>query len=112
MCERLKQTVLKTVIPERVSGVRIPLPPPETPRTIIFQTQIVLPSEHRQFKERIRLTGNFSINRARFTSALGGVIHPYPTQAEIIKRLGDASQRGRLKPWMKRVLIKIFQWRR
>src|SRR6478736_8099503 len=28
MCERLKQTVLKTVIPERVSGVRIPLPPP------------------------------------------------------------------------------------
>src|SRR5579871_4232327 len=30
MCERLKQTVLKTVIPERVSGVRIPLPPPET----------------------------------------------------------------------------------
>src|SRR5882724_11916992 len=29
MCERLKQTVLKTVIPERVSGVRIPLPPPD-----------------------------------------------------------------------------------
>src|SRR6476469_10458445 len=34
MCERLKQTVLKTVIPERVSGVRIPLPPP-------FSLQIV-----------------------------------------------------------------------
>jgi hypothetical protein len=30
MCERLKQTVLKTVIPERVSGVRIPLPPPDS----------------------------------------------------------------------------------
>src|SRR5579859_2715075 len=43
---------------------------------------------------------------------LGAVIHPYPTEAEIIKRLGDASQRGRLKPWMKRALIKIFQWRR
>ena len=28
MCERLKQAVLKTAIPERVSGVRIPLPPP------------------------------------------------------------------------------------
>jgi hypothetical protein len=28
MCERLKQSVLKTDIPERVSGVRIPLPPP------------------------------------------------------------------------------------
>ncbi len=44
--------------------------------------------------------------------ALGTVIHPYPTQAEIIKRLGDASQRGRLKPWMKQTLIKVFQWRR
>ncbi len=43
---------------------------------------------------------------------LGAVIHPYPTQAEIIKRLGDASQRGRLKPWMKQTLIKVFQWRR
>src|SRR5262244_1073552 len=30
MCERLKQSVLKTDIPERVSGVRIPLPPPES----------------------------------------------------------------------------------
>ena len=44
--------------------------------------------------------------------ALGAVIHPYPTQAEIIKRLGDASQRGRLKPWMKQTLVKVFQWRR
>ncbi len=44
--------------------------------------------------------------------ALGAVIHPYPTEAEIIKRLGDTSQRGRLKPWMKRALVKTFQWRR
>jgi pyruvate/2-oxoglutarate dehydrogenase complex dihydrolipoamide dehydrogenase (E3) component len=44
--------------------------------------------------------------------ALGAVIHPYPTEAEIIKRLGDLSQRGRLKPWMKRTLVKTFQWRR
>jgi len=43
---------------------------------------------------------------------LGAIIHPYPTEAEIIKRLGDASQRGRLKPWMKRALVKVFQWRR
>src|SRR5664279_3879061 len=28
MCERLKQAVLKTAVPERVPGVRIPLPPP------------------------------------------------------------------------------------
>ena len=28
MCERLKQAVLKTAVPARVPGVRIPLPPP------------------------------------------------------------------------------------
>lgn len=43
---------------------------------------------------------------------LSAIIHPYPTQGEIIKRLGDASQRGRLKPWMKQALVKMFQWRR
>ena len=30
MCERLKQAVLKTAVPERVPGVRIPLPPPRS----------------------------------------------------------------------------------
>jgi pyruvate/2-oxoglutarate dehydrogenase complex dihydrolipoamide dehydrogenase (E3) component len=43
---------------------------------------------------------------------LSGVIHPYPTQAEIIKRLGDFSMRSRFKPWMKNLLIKFFAWRR
>ncbi|MGZ4871157.1 MAG: mercuric reductase, partial [Candidatus Angelobacter sp.] len=43
---------------------------------------------------------------------LGTIIHPYPTEAEIIKRLGDASMRGRLKPWMKRALVRMFHWRR
>ena len=43
---------------------------------------------------------------------LGAVIHPYPTQAEIIKRLGDASMKSRLQPWMKDLLIKFFRWRR
>jgi hypothetical protein len=36
---------------------------------VVFQTQVVLPPEHRSFKERVRLTGNFNINRASFTSA-------------------------------------------
>ena len=31
MCEWLKQAVLKTAVPERVPGVRIPLPPPSLP---------------------------------------------------------------------------------
>ena len=53
-----------------------------------------------------------AIQRKLKVGQLGAVIHPYPTEAEIIKRLGDASERGRLKPWMKRTLVKIFQWRR
>jgi pyruvate/2-oxoglutarate dehydrogenase complex dihydrolipoamide dehydrogenase (E3) component len=53
-----------------------------------------------------------AIQRKLKIGDLGGIIHPYPTQAEIIKRLGDASTRSRLKPWLKNVLIKIFEWRR
>ena len=53
-----------------------------------------------------------AIQHGMKVGALGAVIHPYPTEAEIIKRLGDLSQRGRLKPWMKRTLVKTFQWRR
>jgi len=45
-------------------------------------------------------------------SDLSGVIHPYPTQAEIAKRLGDSSMKSRLKPWMKRLLSRFFEMRR
>ena len=45
-------------------------------------------------------------------SALSGVIHPYPTQAEVLKRLGDASLRARLKPWMRKLLERYFSLRR
>lgn len=43
---------------------------------------------------------------------LGAIIHPYPTQAEIIKRLGDSSMKSRFKPWMKKLLVRFFAWRR
>lgn len=43
---------------------------------------------------------------------LSAVIHPYPTRAEIIKRLGDESMRSRLNPWMKRLLTKFLAWSR
>jgi pyruvate/2-oxoglutarate dehydrogenase complex dihydrolipoamide dehydrogenase (E3) component len=53
-----------------------------------------------------------AMNQGLKLEALSGVIHPYPTQAEVIKRLGDASMRSRLKPWMKRLLEKYFSFRR
>ncbi len=43
---------------------------------------------------------------------LSGVIHPYPTQAEAIKRASDLQFRSRLKPWMRRLLEKYFHYRR
>jgi pyruvate/2-oxoglutarate dehydrogenase complex dihydrolipoamide dehydrogenase (E3) component len=53
-----------------------------------------------------------AIERKLRLSDLSGVIHPYPTQADIIKRAGDASMKSRLKPWMKRLLTRIFAVRR
>jgi pyruvate/2-oxoglutarate dehydrogenase complex dihydrolipoamide dehydrogenase (E3) component len=43
---------------------------------------------------------------------LAGVIHPYPTQAEAIRRVGDLYNRTRLKPWVKRLMERWFAWRR
>lgn len=39
-------------------------------------------------------------------------IHPYPTQAEAIKKLGDAYNRTRLTPWVKWLLGKWLAWTR
>jgi hypothetical protein len=46
---------------------------------------------------------------------LGGlatVIHAYPTQADAIRRLGDAWNRTRLTPRVKRLLAAWLAWRR
>ena len=43
---------------------------------------------------------------------LANVIHPYPTQAEAIRALGDAYNRERLTPWTKRALRAWFAARR
>lgn len=43
---------------------------------------------------------------------LARVIHPYPTQAEAIKRVADAYQRARLTPLLKRLLAAWMVWQR
>jgi pyruvate/2-oxoglutarate dehydrogenase complex dihydrolipoamide dehydrogenase (E3) component len=45
-------------------------------------------------------------------SAIGKTIHPYPTQAEVIKRLADAYNRTRLTPFVKRLLSGWLKWQR
>jgi hypothetical protein len=44
--------------------------------------------------------------------AIAAVIHPYPTQAEGIKRAADAYSRTRLTPFLKSVFERLMAWRR
>jgi pyruvate/2-oxoglutarate dehydrogenase complex dihydrolipoamide dehydrogenase (E3) component len=43
---------------------------------------------------------------------LGNVIHPYPTQAEAIRKCADACNRARLTPGVKGMLSRWLRWRR
>jgi pyruvate/2-oxoglutarate dehydrogenase complex dihydrolipoamide dehydrogenase (E3) component len=43
---------------------------------------------------------------------IAATIHPYPTQAEAIKKIADAYQRTRLTPFIKRLFEKLMAWRR
>ena len=43
---------------------------------------------------------------------IASVIHPYPTQAEAIRKAGDAFNRTRLTPGRARALRRYFAWRR
>lgn len=45
-------------------------------------------------------------------SAIGKTIHPYPTQAEVIKQLADMYNRTRLTPWVKNMLGRWLKWQR
>ena len=45
-------------------------------------------------------------------SKIGSTIHPYPTQAEAIRRLGDQYSRTRLTPFVKSLFNKWLAWTR
>lgn len=45
-------------------------------------------------------------------SAIGKTIHPYPTQAEMMRKLADAYQRSRLTPMLEKVFKTWFRWQR
>ena len=44
--------------------------------------------------------------------ALASIVHPYPTQAEAIRKAGDAYNRTRLTPLVKRAFAAWLRWRR
>jgi pyruvate/2-oxoglutarate dehydrogenase complex dihydrolipoamide dehydrogenase (E3) component len=43
---------------------------------------------------------------------IGKTIHPYPTQAEVIKKVADQYNRTRLTPFVKALFRKVLAWRR
>lgn len=43
---------------------------------------------------------------------LASVIHPYPTQADAIRKLGDAYNRTRLTPFVKKLFERWLKWTR
>jgi pyruvate/2-oxoglutarate dehydrogenase complex dihydrolipoamide dehydrogenase (E3) component len=53
-----------------------------------------------------------AIGRKIGLGALARVIHTYPTQAEAIRKLGDAYNRTRLTPLVRRVLATWLRWTR
>jgi len=52
-----------------------------------------------------------AITTGQKMSALASTIHPYPTQAEALKRIGDAYMREKLTPRVKALFKKWFEWR-
>jgi len=43
---------------------------------------------------------------------IASTIHPYPTQAEAIRKVGDQYNRGRLTPKVKDLMTRLLAWRR
>jgi pyruvate/2-oxoglutarate dehydrogenase complex dihydrolipoamide dehydrogenase (E3) component len=43
---------------------------------------------------------------------IAGTIHPYPTQAEAIRKTGDAYNRTRLTPFVKKLMQRWLAWQR
>ena len=44
--------------------------------------------------------------------SIAEIIHPYPTQAQAIKRVGDAYNRTRLTPFVKSIFDRWLAWAR
>ena len=51
-----------------------------------------------------------AMNNGVGLAGIGNTIHPYPTQAEAIRKLGDAYNRTRLTPFTKWLLKTILSW--
>ncbi len=55
---------------------------------------------------------SLAITAKQSVGMLSSTIHPYPTQAEALRKIGDAYMRTRLTPMVKKVFAKWLAWRR
>ena len=53
-----------------------------------------------------------AMNHGIGLGSFGSTLHPYPTQAEALRKLGDAYNRTRLTPSVKRLFERLLAWRR
>lgn len=53
-----------------------------------------------------------AITRKIGLGKFSAVIHPYPTEAEVLKRAGDAVMRRRFKPWLAALFARVMSWQR
>ena len=53
-----------------------------------------------------------AIGAKQSIAMLSSTIHPYPTQAEVLRKIGDAYMRTKLTPAVKKVFGKWLAWRR
>jgi len=57
-------------------------------------------------------TLTLAIGAGQRIDVLASTIHPYPTQAEVLRKIGDAYMRTRLTPTVKKIFGKWLAWRR
>jgi pyruvate/2-oxoglutarate dehydrogenase complex dihydrolipoamide dehydrogenase (E3) component len=55
---------------------------------------------------------SLAVTAKRGLKTISATIHPYPTQAEAIRKLGDLYNRTRLTPFIKRLFAKWLAWQR
>ena len=53
-----------------------------------------------------------AMSRGIGLKSLSEVIHPYPTQAEAIRQIGDLYNRSRLSPFVRKLFLLWFRWTR
>jgi pyruvate/2-oxoglutarate dehydrogenase complex dihydrolipoamide dehydrogenase (E3) component len=53
-----------------------------------------------------------AITAKQNVGVLSSTIHPYPTQAEALRKIGDAYMRTKLTPTVKKIFDKWLAWRR